>query len=72
MTVGDSYTAGLSNDGLTHASQDYSFPNQLAQQFSRANTRATFSQACLDGSGSGYLLLVDLTATGQLLFARLL
>ena len=64
VAVGDSYTAGLSNGGLTHASQDYSFPNQLAQQFSRANASATFSQPYLDGSGSGYLMLVDLPATG--------
>ena len=30
VAVGDSYTAGLSNGGLTRASQDYSFPNLLA------------------------------------------
>ena len=65
VAVGDSYTAGLSNDGLTRTSQDYSFPNQLAQQFSRANANATFSQPYLEaGSGSGYLLLVDLPTTG--------
>ena len=64
VAVGDSYTAGLSNGGLTHASQDYSFPNLLAQQFSRASASAMFSQPYLDGSGSGYLMLVDLPATG--------
>ncbi|MCI1186509.1 hypothetical protein MON38_03705 [Hymenobacter sp. DH14] len=64
VAVGDSYTAGLSNGGVTHASQDYSFPNQLAQQFSRANANATFTQPYLDGTGSGYLQFVDLTATG--------
>ena len=65
VAVGDSYTAGLSNGGLTRASQDYSFPNLLAQQFSRASTSAIFSQPYLEpGSGSGYLMLVDLPAIG--------
>ena len=64
VAVGDNYTAGQSNGGLTHASQDYSFPNQLAQQFNRVNAGAAFTQPYLDGSGSGYLLLVDLPATG--------
>ena len=64
VAVGDSYTAGFSNGGLTHASQDYSFPNLLAQQLSRANASATFTQPYLEGSGSGYLRLVDLPASG--------
>ena len=64
LAVGDSYTAGLSNGGLSRASQEYSFPNQLAQQLSRANASASFTQAYLDGSGSGYLQLVDLPAIG--------
>ena len=65
VAVGDSYTAGVSNGGLTRASQDYSFPNQLAQQFIQANANATFSQPYLEaGSGSGYLSLVDLPASG--------
>ena len=64
VAVGDSYTAGFSNGGLTRASQEYSFPNLLAQQFGRANANATFNQPYLEGSGSGYLMLVDLPATG--------
>lgn len=64
VAVGDSYTAGQSNGGLTRASQDYSFPNLLAQQLGRASADATFTQPYLEGSGSGYLQLVDLTSTG--------
>ncbi|GAA4050176.1 hypothetical protein GCM10022409_41190 [Hymenobacter glaciei] len=65
VAVGDSYTAGLSNGGLTRASQEYSYPNLLAQQFSRANANATFTQPYLEpGTGSGYLSLVDLPASG--------
>ena len=67
VAVDDSYTAGLSNGGLTRASQDYSFPTLLAQQFGRtnANANATFSQPYLEAdSGSGYLTLVDLPASG--------
>ena len=65
LAVGDTYTAGVSAGGLTRASQGYSFPNLLAQQLSRANAGATFSQPLLeDGSGSGYLSLIDLPASG--------
>lgn len=65
VAVGDSYTAGLSSGGLTRASQDYSFANQLAQQLRRANAAATFTQPLLEaGSGSGYLMLADYTTTG--------
>lgn len=64
LAVGDSYTAGLSNGGLTRNSQDYSFPNLLAQQFRQANPNAAFAQPTIDGTGSGYLQLIDLMATG--------
>ena len=64
VAVGDSYTAGVSAGGLTRASQNYSFPNLLAQQLSRASTAATFSQPLLeDGSGAGYLTLVEYMPT---------
>lgn len=71
VAVGDSYTAGLSNGGLTRASQDYAYPNLLAQQFGRASANVTFSQPTLEaGSGSGYLTLVDLPASGLLPVVR--
>jgi hypothetical protein len=65
VAVGDSYTAGLSAGGVTLASQQYAYPNLLAQQLGRANANATFTQPLFEaGSGSGYLSLVDLPATG--------
>ncbi|MDO7852755.1 hypothetical protein [Hymenobacter convexus] len=65
LAVGDSYTAGLSAGGLTLASQEYSFPNLLAQQLRGAQADATFSQPLLPaGAGSGYFNLVDFTALG--------
>lgn len=65
VAVGDSYTAGLSAGGVTLASQQYAYPNLLAQQLGRANGSATFTQPLFDaGSGSGYLALVDLPANG--------
>ncbi|MDO7847058.1 hypothetical protein Q5H92_11865 [Hymenobacter sp. M29] len=65
LAVGDSYTAGLSAGGLTLASQQYSYPNLLAQQLRGAQADATFSQPLLAaGAGSGYFSLVDFTAQG--------
>ncbi|GAB3850554.1 hypothetical protein GCM10028822_16080 [Hymenobacter terrigena] len=65
LAVGDTYTAGVSAGGLTRASQQYSFPNLLAQQFALASGGGTFSQPLLEaGSGSGYLDFVDFTASG--------
>lgn len=64
LAVGDSYTAGISNGGLTRASQDYSFPNLLAQQFAQAQANTTFTQPTIEGTGSGYLQFVDFTAIG--------
>ena len=65
LAVGDSYTAGLSAGGVTRASQEYSFPNLLAQQLRGANSEATFTQPLLEaGSGTGYLSLIDLPASG--------
>ena len=64
VAVGDTYTAGQSSGGLTRASQEYSYPNLLAQQFRRASN-ATFSQPYLEpGSGSGYLSLAGFSNTG--------
>ncbi|MDB5233991.1 MAG: hypothetical protein JWR44_984 [Hymenobacter sp.] len=65
LAVGDSYTAGYSAGGLTRASQEYSFPNLLAQQFSKATPNAVFTQPLLEvGTGAGYLDLVDFPANG--------
>ena len=65
LAVGDSYTAGLSAGGLTRTSQDYSFPNLLAQQFAAASGGGSFTQPTLEaGTGTGFLSLLDFTATG--------
>lgn len=65
VAVGDSYTAGISAGGLTRASQEYSFPNLLAQQFQGTSREAAFTQPLLEaGSGSGFVELVDFPATG--------
>ena len=64
VAVGDSYTAGVSNGGLTRTSQEYSYPNLLARQLSSAAANASFTQPLLEaGTGTGYLTLVDLPAT---------
>ncbi|MFD2721637.1 hypothetical protein ACFST9_23175 [Hymenobacter monticola] len=65
LAVGDSYTAGLSAGGLTLASQQYSYPNLLAQQLRGAQPNATFSQPLLAaGAGTGYFDLAGYTAQG--------
>lgn len=63
LAVGDSYTAGISAGGLTHNSQEYSFPNQLAKQF-QAFSGGTFTQPVIDGTGSGYLSFLDVSPVG--------
>jgi hypothetical protein len=65
LAVGDSYTAGLSAGGLTLASQQYSYPNLLAQQLRGAQATAGFSQPLLAaGAGTGYFELAGYTAQG--------
>ena len=65
VAVGDSYTAGVSADGLTLSSQQYAYPNLLAQQFQRVSPSATFSQPVLAaGGGTGYLELTGFDANG--------
>jgi hypothetical protein len=64
VAVGDSYTAGVSNGGLTRTSQQYSFPNLLAQSFERVSATGTFTQPLLDaGAGTSYLTLVSYNGT---------
>jgi len=64
VAVGDSYTAGVSNGGLTRNSQQYAYPNLLAQSFQRVSPAATFTQPLLDaGAGTGYLSLVSYNGT---------
>jgi hypothetical protein len=68
LAVGDSYTAGISAGGLTRNSQEYSYPNLLANQFQAASADATFSQPLVEaGTGTGYLNFVDFSRFG---FAR--
>ncbi|GAA4346780.1 hypothetical protein GCM10023185_01350 [Hymenobacter saemangeumensis] len=65
LAVGDTYTAGISNGGLTRTSQSYSYPSLMARQFRLVSPNATFEQPLLnEGSGSGYLRLIDVTPLG--------
>jgi hypothetical protein len=64
LAVGDTYTAGISAGGLTSAGQRYSFPNLLAQQFQGSKPDAAFSQPLIEGTGSGYLNVLDIAPVG--------
>ena len=65
LAVGDSYTAGTSDGGLTAASQSYAYPALLARQFVRINPAAVFTQGLLPGGpGTGYLTLRELGPNG--------
>lgn len=65
LAVGDSYTAGYSDGGLTLASQQYSYASLLARQFALVNPEAKFTQPLLeDGAGTGFLSLVNLDENG--------
>lgn len=71
LAVGDSYTAGLSAGGLTRTSQEYSFPNLLAQQFAAASGGGSFPQPLLEpGTGTGYLNFVDFAPSGLVRSSR--
>ncbi len=64
VAVGDSYSAGFSDGGLTRTGQENSFPNLLAQVFQRT-AAAPFAQPLLEaGAGTGYLNFVDFDAQG--------
>ena len=66
LAVGDSYTAGFADGGLTRQSQTYSYANMLANQVALVNTEAEFSLPLLDdGAGTGYLTLVGLQDNGR-------
>lgn len=65
VAVGDSYTAGFSNGGLTRNSQQYAYPNLLAQSFQRVAPGATFTQPLFEqGAGTSYLTLVSYAGSG--------
>ncbi|AII52941.1 hypothetical protein [Hymenobacter sp. APR13] len=65
LAVGDSYTAGFADGGLTSASQSYSYANLIAGQFAKVDANATFTQPLLaDGAGTGYLTLAGFEANG--------
>jgi len=74
VAVGDNYTAGYSDGGLTLDGQQYSIPALLDQQFAQAlGGTSTFSQPLMPaGTGSGFLSLRPpfLTANGQPVTAR--
>ncbi|GAA3949399.1 hypothetical protein [Hymenobacter algoricola] len=66
VAVGDNYTAGYSEGGLTLTGQQYSIPALLDQQFALASgTSSSFTQPLLpEGTGTGYLQLQGLDAHG--------
>ncbi|MBC6696658.1 hypothetical protein [Hymenobacter sp. BT190] len=65
VAVGDSYTAGFADGGLTSASQSYSYANLIAGQFTKVDANATFTQPLLaSGAGTGYLTLTGFDANG--------
>jgi hypothetical protein len=72
LAVGDNYTAGYSDGGLTLTGQQYSIPALLDQQFAQATGRtSTFTQPLFPaGAGTGYLQLRTLDANGQPLTNR--
>ncbi|MCC2547022.1 hypothetical protein LJY25_11240 [Hymenobacter sp. BT175] len=71
VAVGDSYTAGFSEGGLTPTSQQYSYPNLLAQQLAKTGQPVTFTQPTLTSEqGTGYLRLVGYTANNVPITAR--
>lgn len=71
VAVGDLYSAGFSNGGVTPRSQLLSFPNLLAYQFSLARPGISFVQPIVGGeAGTGYLRLRELSAAGLPLTER--
>ena len=56
--LGDAYTSGYSNGGLTLSSQEKAFPNLVAEQLSEIRY-LTFSTPWLEENGSGYLSLSE-------------
>ncbi|MBG8552593.1 hypothetical protein [Hymenobacter guriensis] len=65
VAVGDAYSAGFSNGGLTTQSQLYSYPNLLAVQFSLAQPGIAFAQPLVTGeAGTGYLKLKEIGVNG--------
>ncbi|MBF9220028.1 hypothetical protein [Hymenobacter ruricola] len=67
LAVGDTYTAGVSNGGLTRTSQEYSYPNLLARQFQSASAGGSFVQPLFDGAeGSNRAVFRGFTPEGFL------
>jgi hypothetical protein len=65
VAVGDNYTAGYSDGGLTLSSQQYSIPSLISQQFALTSSTASFTQPLLPaGTGTGYLRLQSVDANG--------
>ena len=66
LAVGGSYTAGVSDGGLTRRSQQYAFPNLLARQFRLVNPAAVFTQPLLaEGTSTDYLKFTAFGANDQ-------
>lgn len=64
IAVGDSYSTGFSDGGLTRTGQENSFPALLAKVFQRV-TNSPFTQPLLEaGTGTGYVRFVGLDSLG--------
>jgi hypothetical protein len=61
ISIGDDFTAGVVNGGLTRASQEYSFPNQLAKQFQLAGGGAFTQPLLSEGVSTRTVQLQGLT-----------
>lgn len=60
LAIGDAWTAGVSDNGLTRTGQNYAYPNLLAQQLALVGG-GTFNQPLLpEGNGSGGYILTDI------------
>ena len=59
IAVGNSLTAGYSDNGLYAESQEQSYPNLIAQQMYEI-TPSEFLQPDIPGNGSGYIYVTSL------------
>jgi hypothetical protein len=64
VAIGDNYTAGFTNGGLTRESQLDSYPAIMARQIAVAGGPATFNQPLFEGNGTGQLHLQSISDDG--------
>ena len=70
VAIGDNFTAGYSNGGVTRESQENAYPNIIARQIALAGGPATFNQPLFNGNGTGQLVLASLPANGLPVITR--